>query len=231
MNKAFVSEIFPTVQGEGPFAGERQVFVRLAGCPLRCRYCDTPESLTINAHRSYSVPDVLSEVLAIARKEDIHVVSVTGGEPLAQAPFLKELFPHLKEAGLSLYLETAGLDPAGLEMVLPWCDVIAMDIKLPSATRTAFWDQHADFLQLSKGKVFVKVVIEKTTRLWEIQKTISLLEAVTPPPPLVFQPVSPQPPDVEEPSDEKIQSFLQIAREKLPDVQVLIQQHKVLGHR
>ena len=43
---ANVSELFVSFQGEGVHAGRRQAFVRFGGCPLRCRYCDTPESLT-----------------------------------------------------------------------------------------------------------------------------------------------------------------------------------------
>ena len=45
-DRANVSEIFVSFQGEGVHAGRRQLFVRFGGCPLRCRYCDTPESLT-----------------------------------------------------------------------------------------------------------------------------------------------------------------------------------------
>src|SRR5438045_4116988 len=111
MTSAFVTEIYSTVQGEGPYAGERHVFLRLAGCPLRCDYCDTPGSLSAQGHARRGASDVAADIIAMAKRDAIATVSVTGGEPLAQAPFLQSLFPALKNAGLRIYLETAGVHP------------------------------------------------------------------------------------------------------------------------
>src|ERR1041385_2261185 len=96
---AFISEIFATVQGEGPFTGERQIFVRLAGCPLRCRYCDTPKSLVARGHPFLSSAEVLRRVRKLRRRTRARTVSLTGGEPLAQAGFLAELAGKLKASG------------------------------------------------------------------------------------------------------------------------------------
>src|SRR5262245_55001561 len=97
-----VSEIFVSFQGEGLHAGRRQLFVRLAGCPLRCRYGDTPESLVPvpscrilgpdgaeqrpNPRSVAELDDAVARLVAAA--PPLHAIAVTGGEPLAQADFL-----------------------------------------------------------------------------------------------------------------------------------------------
>ncbi len=74
-----VKEVFPTIQGEGPLAGEPCVFVRLAGCNLKCWFCDTDFEDGI----SYQVGQLIDEIKSLTRVERPLVV-VTGGEPLAQ---------------------------------------------------------------------------------------------------------------------------------------------------
>ena len=73
-----VAEIFRSLQGEGHYAGQVSAFVRLAGCNLRCFWCDTPYALEKHQGRPMSVEQVLAEV---GRCDCRHVV-VTGGEPL-----------------------------------------------------------------------------------------------------------------------------------------------------
>src|SRR5215470_10942873 len=93
-----VSELFVSFQGEGLHAGRRHLFVRLGGCPLRCRYCDTPESLVPVAACRILGPDGAHERpnpftpaavdAAVTRLAGVapplHALAVTGGEPLAQ---------------------------------------------------------------------------------------------------------------------------------------------------
>ncbi|OVE78236.1 hypothetical protein BVX98_00770 [bacterium F11] len=231
MNTAYISEIYPTHQGEGPFTGERQLFVRLAGCPLRCRYCDTPGSLVAKAHEAVDGQKACERILQICCDEMIRTVSLTGGEPLAQVDFLKRLFPFLKRNQLRIYLETAGIHYEALSKVIEYCDVVAMDIKLPSATGQIFWNEHREFLKIGKEKIFVKIVIEKHSPELELKQALSLLKTLDSPPLLVLQQVTPQSSGIEPPSEDQMEEFVRFARALIPRVHVMSQQQKIWAIR
>ena len=226
---AVVSEIYASLQGEGPHAGERQVFLRLAGCPLRCHYCDTPASLTAQGHASFSVDDIVREVRAAAAPDNVRTVSVTGGEPLAQVPALEEILPALRAAGFRVYLETAGVHPDALQRVIDFCDVVSMDLKLPSAVGRAFWEEHRAFLRIARPKVFAKMVVASNSTLGEIAAGVDLL-AERPSPLLVLQPASPVP-GADAPSPGLIADAAALARARLPRVLIQPQLHKIWNVR
>jgi 7-carboxy-7-deazaguanine synthase len=96
-----ITETFYSLQGEADTAGWPTFFIRLTGCPLRCRYCDTAYAFHGGAWRE--IDDVVSE----ARASGSRRVCVTGGEPLAQKNCLK-LLERLCDAGLDVSLETSG---------------------------------------------------------------------------------------------------------------------------
>lgn len=118
-----VSEIFRSIQGESSFAGLPCVFVRLAGCNLRCRYCDTRHALEDG--ETMSLEDILQRVDSYG----VNLVEITGGEPLVQAE-TPRLAEALLERGHQVLVETNGsLDIS----VLPEGAVRIMDIKCPSS--------------------------------------------------------------------------------------------------
>lgn len=230
MKTDYISEIYSSVQGEGPFTGEKQIFLRFAGCPLRCDYCDTPESLTTQGHPKKTVMEVLSDVVAESKKSGATTVSITGGEPLVHAPFLQDLLPLLKNEKFKIYLETAGVHPDALALVVDFIDVIAMDMKLPSATGQDFWENHKKFLAVGGNKIFVKIVIEDHSKEVELARALELLEAQKPIPTLILQPVT-APSERVAVQPEKIATFYAQARQSLESVFVMPQQHKVWGVR
>src|SRR4030042_6190449 len=99
MLNAKLNEVFVSLQGEGPYMGTRQAFIRFAGCNLACQYCDTDFSCKRTVTPSY----LLS---FIRRAGAIQAVALTGGEPLVQADFLAVLLPQVKRMGRMVYLET-----------------------------------------------------------------------------------------------------------------------------
>jgi organic radical activating enzyme len=231
---AFVSEIYASVQGEGLFTGERQIFVRLAGCPLRCRFCDTPRSLTAQGHPRMSVDEVIAKIRALGRR--VKTVSVTGGEPLVQAPFVAALFRELKKRGFKTYLETAGIHAAALKRAQRYTDVVSMDIKLPSAVGRQYWEEHRAFLKIAGKKAIVKIVWEAASQLSELKKALALLRARPQPPLLILQVVSPvdapvRAPAPQPPTADHIADAYALAAAQLPRVLVMSQQHKAWGVR
>ncbi len=125
-----VSEIFYSLQGEGFLAGVPSVFVRLAGCPLRCRWCDTKYARDYEAGREYEVADIVETV----QKYDCRYVVITGGEPLVTAELearegLKQLTKTLKDNGWHITIETVG----GWFMEDLACDLMSISPKLSNA--------------------------------------------------------------------------------------------------
>jgi organic radical activating enzyme len=236
-----VTEVYSTLQGEGPFLGERQIFVRLAGCPWRCRYCDTPGSLGREGAGLITVEGVLDRIHHLQEERPHATVSVTGGEPLAQADFLAELLPAVRRLGWRAYLETSGTQPDQLAKVVDECDVVAMDIKLPSAVGREFWAEHAAFLKACGGKAFAKVVLTADVTDDEFERAVRLLAEAQPVPLLVLQPVTPTTELTDRlagradgkrlvpPPPHRLLSLWDAARHRLPDVRLIPQMHPVWG--
>jgi 7-carboxy-7-deazaguanine synthase len=118
-----LTEIFLSLQGESSTTGLPTVFVRLTGCPLRCRYCDTAYAFSGGQLES------VSEIVEDVRSHKVGRVTVTGGEPLAQ-PECLALLKELCDSGFSVSLETSGaLSIAEIDPRV----MIVMDLKTPSS--------------------------------------------------------------------------------------------------
>jgi 7-carboxy-7-deazaguanine synthase len=121
-----VIEIIKTIQGEGTRAGRPCHLIRLAGCNLRCRWCDTPHAQPVDGGRQMSVDQVLVAVAVDACKRAL----VTGGEPLVQHEATAGLCVDLLDRGFEVLLETNGsVDFSGLDGRV----IRIVDVKCPSS--------------------------------------------------------------------------------------------------
>jgi 7-carboxy-7-deazaguanine synthase len=104
----FLIEIYKSVQGESSFAGLPCIFVRLAGCNLRCSWCDS--EYTFKGGYKQSLDEVEAAVAALA---PVRLVEFTGGEPMLQERELVTLMERMLPQGYTLMIETSGERPLG----------------------------------------------------------------------------------------------------------------------
>lgn len=168
-----ISEIFYSLQGEGFLAGTPSVFIRLVGCPLRCRWCDTKYAWDETAGQHYSIEKIVQTVQQWPSK----FVVITGGEPMINSD-LPELVEKLKKSGKHVTIETAGIM---FVLALP-CDLMSISPKLSKSTpkdpelATIHEDLRLDITILRElidnYKYQLKFVVDSQDDLPEIQQTI-----------------------------------------------------------
>lgn len=230
---ARIIEVFPSIQGEGIYVGQPHLFVRFWDCNLSCHYCDTDYR---GPFQEWTLESLMSEVQShLGKGGPYQAVSLTGGEPLLWWKFLKEFLPPLKQLRQRTYLETNGTLPFALTEVLPWIDVIAMDLKPPSATADrSYWSDHEAFLRIahsaeSHPDLFVKIVVTKETHEDELKQGFELVSRINPKIPVVLQPVTPWAAVREAPAPAQLDQWRRMAGEHLTDVRVIPQVHRMLG--
>ncbi len=237
-NKAYLFEIFSSIQGEGLYIGDRQLFIRFAGCNLACQYCDTKDALTIpDQFRSEETPgaedfkkiknpassDQLLEIIGrLTKNKNLHsAIVLTGGEPLLQIDFLLGFLPELKKSDLPpVYLETNGTLPKHMDEIINYVDIVSMDIKLP------YLNENFEFMEtvFSSGtELFVKILVDSKVTTKEISEVSDLVSKISPDLPLVIQPI-----DSNKIKHDQLLSFQAVLKRKLKQVKVLPQIHKVL---
>lgn len=189
MSKAFIKEIFSSIQGEGLCVGEKQLFVRFCGCNLNCAFCDT--DFSYEGAVEYSADELLEKIF----EYELQTVSLTGGEPLLYSDFLMEFLPAFRDAAPEekIYLETNGTLYGELSKIIDLVDIVAMDVKLKSATRESVcYDNSEKFLAIaanSEAEVFIKVIFDENLRDDEVSEISRLASKFKVP--LVLQPKMP----------------------------------------
>jgi 7-carboxy-7-deazaguanine synthase len=171
-----INEIFYSLQGEGFLAGVPSVFVRVAGCPLRCRWCDTKYAWDEMAGKNYSIDKIIQTV----QQWPCKFVVITGGEPMIKSD-LPQLVRQLKAADKHITIETAGI------VYIPDipCDLMSISPKLSNSNpkdpelAKIHKDSRLDLAVLGKlidsYQFQLKFVVDSQADLPEIQQTLEKL--------------------------------------------------------
>lgn len=227
-NKAKIIEIFTSIQGEGPYVGVKQLFIRFCGCNLNCDYCDI-DGLQNEDYLEFT-PKELAQHIQDFNLKSIHSISLTGGEPLIWPDFLIEFLPIVKEDFKGkIYLETNSTLKNNLEKLIDYIDIISGDIKLSSASGVEnSFAVHDEFFKMAKkynAEIFAKIVFDENILDDEISHCLKLADKYNLP--LILQPKM---------TDDKISlsgdKILEIFNKFLvynPNIRVIPQVHKFLG--
>ena len=173
-----VNELFYSLQGEGRLAGVPSVFIRLAGCPLRCRWCDTKYAWDPKAGREMSCDQILKSITDYPTRYAV----LTGGEPLV-CEGVCELTKTIRKHGFHLTIETAGIHYIdGLQ-----ADLISISPKLSNSEPQKGSDSdierlNIDMLQkwIETAEYQLKFVVDAPDDLDEIAELLTELENVDP---------------------------------------------------
>ena len=223
MEKAKVSEVFSSIQGEGPYLGRRETFVRFSDCNLNCVFCDVEQK----KEKFYTAGELIKRIKEIAQRTKW--LTLTGGEPLLWSDFLKELLPLLKQQGYKITLETNGTLPEKFKEIKSLISLVSLDFKLPSSTgEKPFWKEHQQFLALAKEKSFVKTVITAKTSSEDLKKAAKIISGIDQKIPLILQPAAPYKKFRDVPRIKKVLQFQQEALKFISDVRTIPQMHKFL---
>ncbi len=231
---AEIIEIFSSVQGEGFFAGRRQIFIRFAKCNLRCIYCDTQYALKgamfcrvekkAGSREFYKIRNpvsisTLKDIVEKMKTSDMHSISLTGGEPLLHADFIKKIpFDNL-------YLETNGSLPEEAEKISDKIKYASVDIKLKEHGVPAdVYEKELKTIDILRKKAitFAKLVVLKKTNPKDVEKVAQDLSSIGDIG-LVLQPVTAE----ERPDFRHLLKLSETAGKYLNDVIILPQIHKL----
>jgi len=213
----FLVEIFNSWQGEGGSVegsvfGRRQIFVRFAGCDLKCWWCDSANYIIASKvpRWRYEVEpftgkfehkpnpakfeDVVSAILHLDTG-DIHSISYTGGEPTLQTRNLSTLMKKMHELGFKNFLETNGSRPERINEIAHLVDYASVDIKDATARATEDWKnlvlkevESIRILKQSGVKTYAKLVVTQNTKEENVKWYAKLLKGLAP---IVIQPREP----------------------------------------
>ncbi|WP_407378764.1 7-carboxy-7-deazaguanine synthase QueE [Methanobrevibacter sp.] len=176
--KAPIIEIFSSFQGEGVLIGQRQIFVRFAGCNLNCAYCDTKNSILKNQGTLMTPAGVVEKIESILTP-DCHTISFTGGEPSLYPEFINEVS---KLTDLDIMLETNGTLPANIDLI-DNLDIVSLDIKLKERFKGHFDEdiflneiKSLNLLIEKSINVYCKVVILPSLKIESFEEVIKKID-------------------------------------------------------
>ena len=235
--KTRIFEVFTSIEGEGLLYGTKTLFIRLAGCPLTCFYCDTPEALPIDSGTEYEIGEACALIDSVLQ-EHTYKVNFTGGEPLIQHEAVAEMARHVQSKGVRTYLESACFDAARFSHVMPTMDILKIEFKTADS-KVSKDEKHYDKLinetikclksaTMAKKIVYVKIVVSSKTSRDDFQTLVNKVfdnvqaETISG---FFIQPTT----SIAEPRLEELVAFYDLAIVRYDNVRIVPQLHKLMG--
>jgi organic radical activating enzyme len=234
--KVRLFEIFTSVEGEGILYGTKTLFVRLAGCPFTCFYCDTIESLPLDSGTEYSIEEA-NQLIDTNLKNQTYKVNFTGGDPLIQHEAVALLAKHIQTKNIRTYLESSCFDIDRFNHVLPFMDIIKIEFKTKDSD---FVDsKHYEKLIIHAMKclessinanktTYIKIVVSSKTQLNEFNELIKQIFKIISKDNIdgfIIQPTY----GISEPSLDLLLNLYDLVYPYYIDVKVVPQLHKFIG--
>ncbi|MDH3312623.1 MAG: 7-carboxy-7-deazaguanine synthase QueE [Nitrosopumilus sp.] len=234
--KVRLFEIFTSVEGEGILYGTKTLFVRLAGCPFTCFYCDTKESLPLDSGTEYTIEEA-NQLIDTNLKSQTYKVNFTGGDPLIQHQAVALLAKHIQDKKIPTYLESSCFDIDRFNHVLPFIDIVKIEFK----TKDSDFIDSKHYEKLighttkclkssiqAKKITYIKIVVSSKTKLDEFKELINQIFKIVSKDDIdgfIIQPTY----GISEPSLELLLNLYDIVYPHYIDVKVVPQLHKFIG--
>ncbi len=233
-----LSEIFTSIEGEGILFGTKTMFVRLAGCPFKCHWCDTPYALPMDSGIEYSIEEV-KKIILNNLQPNTYKINFTGGEPLVQYEAVIELAKFVRQKGLRVYLESSCYDAGRFAKVLPYMDICKVELKLRDS-KIVNEKQYNNLLKneqeclrmaVNNGKTtYIKVVVTNSSNLEEFKDIVAEVFKIAKPSELAGFIIQPSY-RIDEPTLDVLFGFYDTVYPIYDQVRVVPQLHKVIGAR
>lgn len=229
-------EIFTSIEGEGIFYGTKTLFVRLAGCPFKCFYCDTKDALPINSGQEYTIEEAKMKISDNLQK-NTYKVNFTGGDPLVQSEAVTELAKFVQSKKIPTYLESSCYDSSKFSQVVPYINYVKIEFKTPDSEfvdlkhYSKLLENELECLKYaakSHKVTYIKVVVSSKTKFGFFKELVSkIFESVTKSElaGFIIQPSY----GISEPSLEQLLKFYDIVYSYYEDVRIVPQLHKFIG--
>ena len=215
------------------------MFVRMAGCPLKCHWCDTTYALPMDSGNDYSAEDVKALIKDQLHK-NTYKVNFTGGEPLVQHEAVIELAKFVRqELKIKTYLESACYDSARFAKVLPHIDICKIEFKLRDSkvvdekSYPGLLKNELECLKLavsSRKMTYIKIVVTNSSSLNEFGELVHEVFKLAAPADIAGFIIQPSH-KIDEPTLERLFGFYDAVYPFYDQVRIVPQLHKIIGAR
>jgi 7-carboxy-7-deazaguanine synthase len=237
--RARVSEIFTSIEGEGILVGKKTLFIRLSGCHLKCRWCDTKYALPLDSGTDYQM-DEIKDLIIKELRPFTYKVNFTGGEPLLQTEAVIELADFIKkQTNLKTYMESSCFDSELFSKVLPYIDICKIEFKTDDSNVVE--DEDYDNLILNEIKclelavecnkaTYIKIVVTNSTNLESFKNLVYNISKRIKPSDILGFIIQPSF-GIDQPTVNKLLDTYDIVEPMFPEVRIIPQLHKEIGAR